>query len=76
MHTTEPLVPEPSCFEVEVPIVTVKRYKSPGFDQFPAELIQAGSNTLQSEVHELINPMLKKGRNATTVEGIHDCACL
>jgi hypothetical protein len=30
MHTTEPLVPESSCFEVEIPTFKLKRYKSPG----------------------------------------------
>jgi hypothetical protein len=37
-------VPEPSAAEVEV-VVTIeklKKYKSPGADQIPAELIQAG----------------------------------
>jgi len=32
MHTDEPLVPEPSCFEVEIAIKKLKRYKSPGID--------------------------------------------
>jgi hypothetical protein len=41
-HTAEPLVPDPSPFEVEVAIAKLKRYKSPGSDQIPAELIQAG----------------------------------
>jgi hypothetical protein len=35
-------VPEPSASEVEVAIRKMKRNKSPGADQFPAELIQAG----------------------------------
>jgi hypothetical protein len=29
-------------------------------DQIPAELIQAGSNTLRSEIHELINSVWNK----------------
>jgi hypothetical protein len=29
MHTTEPLIPEPISFEVEVAIEKVERYKSP-----------------------------------------------
>jgi hypothetical protein len=44
-HITEPVVPEPHCFEVEIVIEKLKRYKSPGFDEIPAELIQAGGNT-------------------------------
>jgi hypothetical protein len=33
----------------------VRRYKSPGSDQIPAELIQAGGEILHSRIHELIN---------------------
>ena len=42
IHTAEPLVPEPSVFEVELAIKKLKSYKSPGIDQIPAELIKAG----------------------------------
>jgi hypothetical protein len=42
VHTAEPLVPELSAFEVEVAIEKLKRHKSPGTDQIPAELIKAG----------------------------------
>jgi hypothetical protein len=38
----------------------LKRYKSPGIDQIPAELLQAGGNTLPSEIHKLINCIWKK----------------
>jgi hypothetical protein len=52
--TAEPFVPEPSASEVEVPIRKLKMYKSSGSDQFPAELIQAGSGRiLHSEIHKL-----------------------
>jgi hypothetical protein len=33
MHTVVPLVPEPSCFEVEIAIEKLKKYKSPAVDQ-------------------------------------------
>jgi hypothetical protein len=33
----------------------LKKYKSPGSDQIQAELIEAGGETLQSEIHKLIN---------------------
>jgi hypothetical protein len=33
---------EPSAAEVKVTIRKLKRYKAPGSDQIPAELIQAG----------------------------------
>jgi hypothetical protein len=42
IHTEEPFVPGPSAAEVEVAFRKMKRYKSPGSDQIPAELIQAG----------------------------------
>jgi hypothetical protein len=45
IHTAEPLVPEPSSSEVEIAIEKLERYKSPGIDQIPAELIQAGGDT-------------------------------
>jgi uncharacterized FlaG/YvyC family protein len=54
MHTAEPFVPEPSASEVEVAIGKLKTYKSPGVDQIPAELIQAGGEALRSEIHKLI----------------------
>jgi hypothetical protein len=49
------LVPDPSPFEVEIAIAKLKRYKLPGSDQIPAEVIQAGGKTLSSEIHKLIN---------------------
>jgi hypothetical protein len=53
MHTAEPFVPEPSASEVEVAIGKLKRYKSLGIDQIPAELIEAGGETLHSDIHKL-----------------------
>jgi hypothetical protein len=35
-------------------------YKSPGSDQILAELIEAGGETLQSEIHKLINSIWSK----------------
>jgi len=55
MHTDDPSVPEHNSFEVEIAIEKLKRYKSPGTDQVPAELIQAGSNILHFEIHKPIN---------------------
>jgi hypothetical protein len=55
VHRAEPLVPDPSRFEVETAIAKLKNYKSPGSDQIPAELIQAGGEILLSAIHKLIN---------------------
>jgi hypothetical protein len=45
MHTAEPLVPEPSCFEDEIPTEKLKRCKSPDINQI-AVMIQAGYTNL------------------------------
>jgi hypothetical protein len=42
MHTAEPSVPELSDSEVEFAVGKLKRYKSLGADQTPAEVFQAG----------------------------------
>jgi hypothetical protein len=55
VHTAEPLVPGQSHLEVEIAVVELKKYKSPGSDQIPAELIQAKCETLLSIIHKLIN---------------------
>jgi hypothetical protein len=60
VHTAEPLVPGPSRLEVEIAIQKLKKYKSPGSDQIPAEVIQAGSEILLSEIHKLINSVWNK----------------
>jgi hypothetical protein len=55
IYTTEPLIPVPSPFQVEIAIAKLKRYKSPGSDQIPA-----GDETLWSEIHKLINSIWKR----------------
>jgi hypothetical protein len=52
VRTAEPLVPGTSRLEVEIAIATLKKYKSPGSDQIPAELIQAGGEILLSAIHK------------------------
>jgi hypothetical protein len=59
IHTAEPLVPGPSCLEVEIAIAKLK-YKSPGSDQILAELIQARGEILLSAIHKLINYIWNK----------------
>ena len=46
IHTAQPLVPEPSAFEVELVIGKLKSHKSPGIDEIPAELFKAGGGTI------------------------------
>jgi hypothetical protein len=53
IHTAEPSVPDPSPFEAEIAIENLKRYKSPGSDGIPAELIPAGGEVLHSKIHRL-----------------------
>jgi hypothetical protein len=55
IHTAEPSVPDPSPSEVEIVIATLDKYKSPCSDQIPAEMVQTGGETLQTEVHKLVN---------------------
>ena len=59
-HTAEPLVPEPSAFEVDLAIDKLKSHKSPGIDQIPAELIKARGRTIRSEIHKLISSIWNK----------------
>jgi hypothetical protein len=55
VHTAEPLVPGPSSLEVEIAIAKLKKYKSPGSDQIPSGLIQAGGETLVHQIKKLTN---------------------
>jgi hypothetical protein len=59
-HTAEPLVPGPSRLEAEIAIAKLRKYKSPGSDQIPAELIQAGGEILGSEIHKIVNSIWNK----------------
>jgi len=54
LHTAEPLVPETRAFEVDLSIEKLKSHKSPGVDQIPAELINAGGGTIHCEIHKLV----------------------
>jgi hypothetical protein len=51
-----------NCFEVQVAIAKLKRYKSPGSDQIPAELIQVGGDILRSKIHKLITSIWNKAK--------------
>ena len=54
LHTAEPLVPEPTAFEVELAIKKLKSNISPDIDQIPAELFKAVGGTIFPEIHKLI----------------------
>jgi hypothetical protein len=60
IHTAEPLVPEPSAFKIEMADGKLKRQKSRGTDQIPAELIKAGCRTIRSEIYKLTNSVRNK----------------
>jgi hypothetical protein len=64
----EPLIPEPISSVVEIAVEKLKRYKSPGIDQIPAELIQAGIHYVLRSTNLLIVFVIRKncqssGRN-------------
>jgi hypothetical protein len=50
-HTAESLVPGPSRLEAEIAIAKLKKYKSPGSDEIPAELIQTAGEILMYAIH-------------------------
>jgi hypothetical protein len=52
VHTA--LVPDPSSFEVEIPVAKLKKYNLPGTDQILLELIQLDCETWR-EIHQHIN---------------------
>jgi hypothetical protein len=60
IRTAEPLVSEPSAFEVEMGIEKLKRHISPGINLIPEELIKAGDTTTSSEIHKPINSVLQE----------------
>jgi hypothetical protein len=52
--TAEPLVPEQIAFQFAMANEKLKRYRSPGTDQIPAEMIKARGKTIHSEIHRPI----------------------
>ena len=60
VHTTEPLVPEPSAYELQLPIEKLKSHKSPGINQIPAELVKARGRTIRPHICKLINSIWNK----------------
>jgi hypothetical protein len=60
VQMAEPLVPGLSHLEVEIAIAKLTKYKSPGNDKIPAELIQTGGEMLLSAIHKLFNSIWNK----------------
>jgi hypothetical protein len=60
IHTAKPSVPKPSAYEFDMATEKLKRHKSPGTDQIPAEIIISRSRTIHSEIHKFINSIWKK----------------
>ncbi|KAJ4442050.1 hypothetical protein ANN_11916 [Periplaneta americana] len=60
IQTAEPFIPEPTLSAVEIAIENQKKYKSPGIDQIPAELIQEGGSALYSEIYKLVLAIWEK----------------
>jgi hypothetical protein len=46
--------------EAEIAIAKITKYKSPGSDQIPTVLIQAGGETLWSEIHKIVHYIRNK----------------
>jgi len=53
-------VADPSACEVAMFIEKLKRHKSPGIDQIPAEMIKARGRIIHPEIHKLINSIWSK----------------
>jgi hypothetical protein len=60
IHTAEPVVPEPIALEVQIAITKLKKYKSPGTDQIPVELVLMMCEPLHLEIHKLVNSIWNK----------------
>jgi hypothetical protein len=60
IHTSEPLVPDPSALEAEIAIENLKRHKFPGIDEIPVELIKEGGRKIRFEINKFINSFWNK----------------
>jgi len=54
IHTAGPLVPEPSAFKLEMANEKLKRHKSLGTDQIPAEFIKAEDRKFALKIINLL----------------------
>jgi len=60
IHTADPLVPEPSAFQVEMAIEKLEIHRSPGTNQILAGLMKARTRKSRSEITKLINSVWNK----------------
>jgi hypothetical protein len=60
IQTAKSFLSEPSISEVVIVIEKLNRYKSPRVHQIPAELFQAGKETLHFEIHKLMKLIWNK----------------
>ena len=59
-HTTEPLIFEPSAFEVDLAIEKLKSHKSPSIGKNTAELFKEGCRTIRFQIHKLLGSTWNK----------------
>jgi hypothetical protein len=52
VHTAEPFVPQPIASQFEVAVGKLRKHKSPGFDQIPAEIVPAGGELIKFIVNK------------------------
>ena len=71
IHTAEPLVLEPRASEDKIAIEKLKRHRSQGTDQIPAELIKAEGRTTHSEIYKLINSVWNMEIIGSALEGVN-----
>ena len=73
IYTAEPLVREPSAFEIELAIEKLKSHKSPGIDQIPAELRQGVEQFTMRSINLLLfgirRNCLRSGRSLSLYVG-------
>jgi hypothetical protein len=69
--TDEPLVSESSHFELEIAAVKLQRHKSPSTEQIPAELIEAGGETLHVLRSSFSLTLFGLRKNCLSKEAVH-----
>jgi hypothetical protein len=62
IHAAEPLVPEASAFEIELPTEKLRRYKLPGTVEISAELFKARGSKICCEIRKLVNSVWNKDK--------------